>query len=63
MMLFTISAAIIGVSSAADVPLQHANAASNDDDDTTSFCRQNHHSSDISKKCSKNDTRLILPFP
>jgi hypothetical protein len=41
-MLFTISAAIIGVSSA-DVPLQRANAVSNDDDDTTSSCRQNHH--------------------
>jgi hypothetical protein len=62
MMLFTISAAIIGVS-AADVPLQHANAVSNDDDGTTSSCRQNHHPSNTSKKCSKNDTPLILPFP
>jgi hypothetical protein len=64
MMLFPIPAAIIGVSSAADVPLQRANAVSNDDDDgTTSSCRQNHHPSDTSKKCSKNDTPLILPFP
>jgi hypothetical protein len=39
MMLFPISAAIIGVS-AADVPLQHANAVSNDGDGTTSSCRQ-----------------------
>jgi hypothetical protein len=64
-MLFTISAAaIIGVSSTADVPLQRANAVSNDDDGTTSSCKQNHHSSDTSKKCSqKNDTPLILPFP
>jgi hypothetical protein len=62
MMLFPISAAIIGVSSAVDVPLQHANAVSIDDDDgTTSSCR--HHISDTSEKCSKNDTPLILPFP
>jgi hypothetical protein len=55
MMLFPISAAIIGVSAAVDVPLQHANAVSIDDDDgTTSSCR--HHVSDTSKKCSKNDT-------
>jgi hypothetical protein len=61
MMLFPISAAgIIGVLSAADVPLQPANAVSNDD----GSCKQNHHSSDTSKKCSqKNDTPLILPFP
>ena len=62
MMLFPISAAIIGVSAAVDVPLQHANAVSIDDDDgTTSSCR--HHVSDTSKKCSKNDIPLILPFP
>jgi hypothetical protein len=57
-MLSTISAAIIGVSAAA-VPMQDANAASNDNG-MTSSCRQ--HTSDISKKCSKNDTPLILPF-
>ena len=56
MMLFTISAAIIGVSAA--VAMQDANAASNDD----SSCRRNHHPSDTAKKCSKNDTSLILPF-
>jgi hypothetical protein len=37
MMLFTISAAIIGVSAAVD--MQDANAASNDD----SSCRRNNH--------------------
>ena len=61
MMLFTILAAIIGVSAAA-VPMQDANAASNDDG-INSSCRQNHHPSDTSKKCYKNDTPLILPFP
>jgi hypothetical protein len=64
MMLFTISAAIIGVYAAADVPLQSTNAVSNDDDgSTTSSCRYNHHPSDTSKKCSKNDRPFILPFP
>jgi hypothetical protein len=64
LMLFTISAVIIGVSAAA-IPLQRANAVSNDDDGggTTSSCRQYHHPSNNSKKCSKNDTPLILPFP
>jgi hypothetical protein len=49
MTLFTISAAIIGVYVAA--PLEDANAASNS-------C--SHHTSDTSKKCSKNYTPLIL---
>jgi hypothetical protein len=57
MMLFTISAAIIGVSAA--VAMQDANAASNDD----SSCRRNHHPSDTAKKCSKKDTPFLLPFP
>jgi hypothetical protein len=61
MMLFTISAVIIGVS-AADVPLQHTNAVSNDHNGMNGSCRQN-HPSNTSKKCSKNDTPLILPFP
>jgi hypothetical protein len=59
-MLFVISAVIIGVSAAA-VPLQHANAVSNDG--MNGSCRHNHHPSDTSKKCSKNDTPFILPFP
>jgi hypothetical protein len=58
MMLFTILAVIIGASVA--VPIQHANGASNDDS-MTSYCKN--HPSDTSKKCSKNDTPLILPFP
>jgi hypothetical protein len=58
MMLFVISAAIIGVS--ALIPLEDAHAVSNDDR-MTSSCR--HHTYDISKKCSKNDTPFILPFP
>jgi hypothetical protein len=58
--LLAISAAMIGLS--AVTPLQHANAVSNDDGMNGS-CRQNHHPSDTSKKCSKNDTPLILPFP
>jgi len=53
MMLFVISALIIGVPTAT-ITLQNANAASNS-------C--SHHTSDTSKKCSKNDTPLILPFP
>jgi len=57
MILFVISAAIIGVSTAM-ITLQYANAASNDN----SSCGQR-HSSDDSKKCSKNDTPFVLPFP
>ena len=43
---------------AATITLQDANAASNDD---SSF--RQHRTSDDSKKCSKNDTHMILPFP
>jgi hypothetical protein len=57
--LFVISTVIIGVSAA--ITLQHTNAASNDDG-MTSSCGHHRHSY-ISKKCSKNDTPLILPFP
>ena len=57
MMMFVLSAIVIEVS-AATITLQDANAASNDDN---SSCR--HQTSDNSKKCSKNDTPMILPFP
>jgi hypothetical protein len=53
LMLLVISALIIRVPTAT-ITLQDANAASNS-------C--SHHTSDTSKKCSKNDTPLILPFP
>jgi hypothetical protein len=58
MTLFIISTVIIGVS--ATITLQDANAASNDHNNS---CRQHHDTSDNSKKCSQNDTPLILPFP
>jgi len=56
LILFVISTVIIGISAA--ITLQDAKAAS---DDERNSCRQ--HISDTSKKCSKNDTPLILPFP
>jgi hypothetical protein len=56
LILFVISTVIIGISAA--ITLQDANAAS---DDERNSCRQ--HTSDTSKKCSKNDIPLILPFP
>ena len=56
-MMFVLSAIVIGVF-AATINLQDANAASNDN----SSCGQR-HTSDNSKKCSKNDTPMILPFP
>jgi hypothetical protein len=55
--MFVLSAIVIGVF-AATITLQDANAASNDD---ASSC--GHQTSDNSKKCSKNDTPMILPFP
>jgi hypothetical protein len=61
-MLFIISTAIIGVSSAAIVSLQNANAVNNDGGGTNSSCKQR-YPSDTSKKCSKKDTPFILPFP
>jgi len=57
MILFVISTSVIGVSTAMITP-QYANAASNDN----SSCGQR-HTSDDSKKCSKNDTPFVLPFP
>jgi hypothetical protein len=51
MMMFVISAIVIGVF-AATITIQDANAAS--------YC---HKTSDKSKKCSKNETPMILPFP
>jgi hypothetical protein len=57
MIMFVLVAMVIGVL-AATITLQNANAASNDDN---SSCR--HQTSDNSKKCSKNDTPMILPFP
>jgi hypothetical protein len=57
-MLLAISAAMIGMSSAAVVSLQHANAISNDG--KTAPCR--HHVSEVSK-CSQKNTPFILPFP
>jgi hypothetical protein len=53
---FIISSAIIEVP-AAMISGHDANAAGNDD----SSCRN--HTSGSSKKCSKYDTPLILPFP
>ena len=57
MMLFVVSTLVIGVS-AAMITLQYVNAASNDD----GSCGQ-HHTSDNPRKCSKNDTPFVLPFP
>ena len=56
-MMFVLSAIIIGVFSAT-ITLQYANAVSNNDDSCS-----RHQTSDNSKKCSKNDTPMILPFP
>ena len=56
MMMFVLSAIIIGLS--ATIILQYANAAINNDDSCS-----RHQTSDNSKKCSKNDTPMILPFP
>jgi hypothetical protein len=56
-MLLVILALVIGVS-AATIP-EYAYAASNNDDGSCS----SHQTSDNSKKCSKNDTPMILPFP
>jgi hypothetical protein len=56
MILFVISTLVIGLS--AMISLQYANAASNDN----SSCGQ-HHTSDDSKECSKDDTPFVLPFP
>jgi hypothetical protein len=56
-MLLIVSALVIGVSAAIVTP-QYVNAASNNDDSSCS-----HQNSDNSKKCSKNDTPMILPFP
>jgi hypothetical protein len=59
--LLAISAAtMIGLSGAV-ILLQYANAVNNDEDDKSSSCR--HNVSDASKKCSKKDTRFLLPFP
>jgi hypothetical protein len=55
-MMFVVSAIVIGLF-AATITVQDANAASNED----SSC--SHQTSDKSKKCSKNDTPMILPFP
>ena len=57
-MMFVVSAIVIGVF-VATITLQDANAASNDD----SSCRQ-HHTSDNSKKCSKNtyDSSFSLEY-
>ena len=57
-MLFVILTVMIGVS-AATVPMQSANAASSNDGSNS--CSQ--HDTDISKRCSKNDTPMLLPFP
>jgi hypothetical protein len=54
MMMFVLSAIVVGVFAATITP-QYANAADN------SSC--SHQTSDNSKKCSKNDTPMILPFP
>jgi hypothetical protein len=56
-MLFVGSTFVIGVSVATITP-QYTNAESNNDDSCSS-----HQTSDNSKKCSKNDTPMILPFP
>ena len=58
-MLFVILTVMIGVSTAT-VPMQSANAASSNDGSNS--CSQ-HDTSDTSKRCSKNDTPMLLPFP
>jgi hypothetical protein len=57
-MLLAILALVIGVSAALIIP-QYAYAASNNDDSSCS----SHQTSGNSKKCSKNDTPMILPSP
>jgi hypothetical protein len=52
--MFVLSAIVF----AATITLQDANAASNNDAKSCS-----HQTSDNSKKCSKNYTPMILPFP
>lgn len=58
-MLFVILTVMIGVS-AATVPMHSTNAASSNDGSNS--CSQ-HDTSDTSKRCSKNDTPMLLPFP
>lgn len=50
---------MIGVS-AATVPMHSTNAASSNDGSNS--CSQ-HDTSDTSKRCSKNDTPMLIPFP
>lgn len=58
-MLFVILTVMIGVS-AATVPMHSTNAASSNDGSNS--CSQ-HDTSDTSKRCSKNDTPMLIPFP
>jgi hypothetical protein len=59
MMLFMISAVIIGVCAA--MPIQNTHATTNDHRMDNS-CKHN-QPSDSSKKCSQIDSPFILPFP
>jgi hypothetical protein len=56
--LFAVSAIIIAVAAAVTMPIEYASAVSIGDSDSCG-----HHISNVSKKCSQNDTPLILPFP